>query len=210
MPTDTFYRLPQQKRDRLLAAIHGELSRVPVTELSVNRIVHEAGISRGSFYQYLRDRDDLVQYLLEYVDSCIHGFITAAAPACGGDPFELLRRFLSSIRAFGDDPVNRAFCTNLLAHLRANGGVQHCRSNAFSPEWIEGMFDRYFDRSRLNLAEPEDFKLMTELMQTVLQGAVAALFMPGADADALERAFDRKLLILQRGMLKKEAQADAC
>ena len=51
---------------------------------------------------------------------------------------------------------------------------------------------------------------MTELMQTVLQGAVAALFMPGADADALERAFDRKLLILQRGMLKKEAQADAC
>ena len=72
------------------------------------------------------------------------------------------------------------------------------------------MFDRYFDRNRLNLAEPEDFKLMTELMQTVLQGAVAALFMPGADADALERAFDRKLLILQRGMLKKEAQADAC
>ena len=56
MPTDTFYRLPQQKRDRLLAAIHGELSRVPVTELSVNRIVHEAGISRGSFYQYFRDR----------------------------------------------------------------------------------------------------------------------------------------------------------
>lgn len=44
---------------------------------------------------------------------------------------------------------------------------------------------------------------MVELLQTVLRSTIAQMFTPGADADAIERMFSRKLTILQRGMMKR-------
>ena len=185
MPTDTFYRLPAQKRERLLAAIFDELSRVPVTELSINRIVQGADISRGSFYQYFRDRDDLIQFLLDSVRNHIADFIGTTAPACHGDPFELLRRILRWIRERGATPGNRVFCANLLAHLSASGCLTHCPPPGISLQKMEEWFDRYFDRS-------------------LLRTAIAELFTPDTDPDAILRSFDRKLTILQRGMLHRK------
>lgn len=54
------------------------------------------------------------------------------------------------------------------------------------------------------------FLLMVELLQTVLRSTIAQMFTPGADADAIERMFSRKLTILQRGMMKKEGERHAC
>ena len=204
MPTDTFYRLPAQKRERLLAAIFDELSRVPVTELSINRIVQGAYISRGSFYQYFRDRDDLIQFLLDSVRSHIADFIGTTAPACHGDPFELLRRILRWIRERGATPGNRVFCANLLAHLSASGCPTHCPPPGISLQKMEEWFDRYFDRSALLLETEEDFPLMLEMLLSLLRTAIAELFTPDTDPDAILRSFDRKLTILQRGMLQRK------
>ena len=204
MPTDTFYRLPAQKRERLLAAIFDELSRVPVTELSINRIVQGAYISRGSFYQYFRDRDDLIQFLLDSVRSHIADFIGTTAPACHGDPFELLRRILRWIRERGATPGNRVFCANLLAHLSASGCLTHCPPPGISLQKMEEWFDRYFDRSALLLETEEDFPLMLEMLLSLLRTAIAELFTPDTDPDAILRSFDRKLTILQRGMLQRK------
>ena len=199
MPTDTFYRLPAEKRERLLAAIFDELSRVPVTELSINRIVQGADISRGSFYQYFRDRDDLIQFLLDSVRSHIADFISATAPACHGDPFELLRRILRWIRECGAASGSRIFCTNLLAHLSASGCLTHCHLPCASLQQMQEWFDRYFDRAALSLESEEDFPLMLEMLLSLLRTAIAELFTPDTDADAILRSFDRKLTILQRG-----------
>ena len=191
MPTDTFYRLPAEKRERLLAAIFDELSRVPVTELSINRIVQGADISRGSFYQYFRDRDDLIQFLLDSVRSHIADFISATAPACHGDPFELLRRILRWIRECGAASGSRIFCTNLLAHLSASGCLTHCHLPCASLQQMQEWFDRYFDRAALSLESEEDFPLMLEMLLSLLRTAIAELFTPDTDADAILRSFDR-------------------
>lgn len=65
MPTATFYRLPEEKRKRLIDACWGELTRVRFTDVSINRIITAAHIPRGSFYQYFGDKEDLIRYLLE-------------------------------------------------------------------------------------------------------------------------------------------------
>ena len=64
MPTSTFYRLPQEKRQKLIDAIHQELLRVPYEEISINKIIQNANISRGSFYQYFADKNDMMQTIL--------------------------------------------------------------------------------------------------------------------------------------------------
>ena len=65
MPTSTFFRLPEEKRARLIGASWNEVSQVRFSELSINRIISAAHIPRGSFYQYFEDKEDLIRYLLE-------------------------------------------------------------------------------------------------------------------------------------------------
>ena len=64
MPTSTFFRLPEEKRERLIDAAWAEFTGNSYTDASINRIIHRARIPRGSFYQYFQDKDDLFWYLL--------------------------------------------------------------------------------------------------------------------------------------------------
>lgn len=64
MPKLTFFNLPENKRKVLIDAAENEFARVPLYEASIANIVKSAGISRGSFYQYFENKDDLYFYLL--------------------------------------------------------------------------------------------------------------------------------------------------
>lgn len=64
MPTDTFYKLSQEKRSRVNSAAIREFCRVPFEKISIRNIVSDASIARGSFYQYFRDREDLLIHVL--------------------------------------------------------------------------------------------------------------------------------------------------
>ena len=61
----TFYRLPEEKRSRILASAHREFTQHIYEKTSINRILDDAKIPKGSFYQYFDDKSDLF-YL------CIH------------------------------------------------------------------------------------------------------------------------------------------
>ncbi len=64
MPKQTFYNLPEDKKQLLLEALEAEFSRVPFFEASISNIVKIADIPRGSFYQYFEDKEDAYFYLL--------------------------------------------------------------------------------------------------------------------------------------------------
>ena len=60
MPSKTFLNLDSGKKSKLLeAAMHEFSNRGLYTEVSINQIIMNAGISRGSFYTYFTDKDDL-------------------------------------------------------------------------------------------------------------------------------------------------------
>ncbi|MDR0488531.1 MAG: TetR/AcrR family transcriptional regulator [Propionibacteriaceae bacterium] len=65
MPTRTFFNLPQDKQDRVLTAAVNEFSQRNVEEANLSNIVRQAGIPRGSLYQYFTDKDDLYVYMFE-------------------------------------------------------------------------------------------------------------------------------------------------
>jgi hypothetical protein len=50
LPTQTFFNLPQEKKNKIMEAIKNEVARVPFEKVSTNKIVQDANISRGSFY----------------------------------------------------------------------------------------------------------------------------------------------------------------
>jgi len=67
MCTETFLRLPEEKKTRFLDAAWEEFVSTPLADASINQIVRRAGIPRGSFYQYFADKDALFAYLTEHV-----------------------------------------------------------------------------------------------------------------------------------------------
>jgi len=94
MPNATFFRLPQEKRDRLIHAATEEFTRVAYAEASINQIIQGANIPRGSFYQYFTDKEDLFFFL---IDTMRNGYIDTlffALQQAEGDVFDLpLRMF---------------------------------------------------------------------------------------------------------------------
>ncbi len=65
MPTDTFFNLPDDKRERFLTVAIDEFADNDYRNASVSRICREAGIAKGSFYQYFADKKALFMYLLD-------------------------------------------------------------------------------------------------------------------------------------------------
>ena len=59
MIKSTFYNLSDAKRERVIRAIMQEFAGNESEKVSINRIIKNADISRGSFYQYFDDKSDL-------------------------------------------------------------------------------------------------------------------------------------------------------
>lgn len=64
MPTETFFNLSEAKQKRIFEAAVKEFAARRYSEASINQIVKEAQISRGSFYQYFNGKEDLYLYVL--------------------------------------------------------------------------------------------------------------------------------------------------
>lgn len=65
MALEAFYNLKDKKKENILSAISTCLKKMSYDEISVNNIVVEADISRGSFYNYFVDKNDAVRCLIE-------------------------------------------------------------------------------------------------------------------------------------------------
>jgi AcrR family transcriptional regulator len=65
MPKQTFFNLPEDKRQQILDIAIDEFAEKDYRSVSITHIVDKAGIAKGSFYQYFEDKRDLFLHLLE-------------------------------------------------------------------------------------------------------------------------------------------------
>jgi len=65
MPKQTFFNLPDEKRNAILDLAIEEFAENDYKNASISRIVNRAGIAKGSFYQYFEDKKDLYLYLID-------------------------------------------------------------------------------------------------------------------------------------------------
>lgn len=65
MPKSTFYNLNDEKKGRIFDAALQEFSIRTFSQASLNQIIKNAGIPKGSFYQYFDNKEDLYLYMME-------------------------------------------------------------------------------------------------------------------------------------------------
>lgn len=65
MPSKTFMNLNEEKKNKLIMAAMKEFSTVEFPDVSINQIIMNAEIPRGSFYMYFDDKEDLFEFIIE-------------------------------------------------------------------------------------------------------------------------------------------------
>jgi AcrR family transcriptional regulator len=66
MPYPRFDRLAQEKRTRLLDVAAREFAICGLVDASINRILEQAGMSKGAAYYYFEDKNDLFLAVVQY------------------------------------------------------------------------------------------------------------------------------------------------
>ena len=200
MPTTTFFNLPPPKRERLLRAAVEEFAQKPFNEVSINRIIHVAGIPRGSFYQYFENKTDLFQHILEYFGKKLEKTILASLDACGGDllaaPLALFDQTIVCIRE------NRLEFQILIGIFRQNAGMDASQMWDFT-SMAQIILGRA-DMDRLNIAGQEK---RIALLDLLFSSTVQALMAASCGKLTLEESRERlanKIAIIRQGAETKE------
>ncbi len=101
LPTQTFFNLPEEKRRRILEAAFKEFAEYPFEQASISRIIEEAKIPRGSFYQYFENLKDLYKHTLGVAVDLKIKYFEDKVPDFQGEGFDffatLRRLFLVSL-----------------------------------------------------------------------------------------------------------------
>lgn len=92
MPTERFAQLSEHKRELILQAALEEFAAHPFSGSSTNRIVQQAGISKGSLFTYFTTKEDIYYHLL---DTITEELFSHLEPQLEGLPQELFERILA-------------------------------------------------------------------------------------------------------------------
>jgi AcrR family transcriptional regulator len=93
MPNQTFYNLPEEKKERITQAIIDECSTHTFEHINLSNIVRNSNIPRGSFYQYFKDKSDVFDFVYGYIGQVKMKFIGDLMHPSHDIPF--LKRFES-------------------------------------------------------------------------------------------------------------------
>jgi AcrR family transcriptional regulator len=85
MPHTTWFNLPVERRDRVLHAAMAEFGRNGYSGGSLNVIAREAGVSKGSLFQYFEDKFDFFAHVAEVASMRIYAAMEShlSGPAAG-------------------------------------------------------------------------------------------------------------------------------
>ena len=121
MPTETFFYLPKEKQKRILDAAAQEFSRVGLNEASIAKVIKEAAISRGSFYQYFTDKEDLYYFYFRTLRSDNHRYLIQAIAEREGDLFAGMEDYFFRLIPEIFTGENQQFYRHLFMNMDAHG-----------------------------------------------------------------------------------------
>lgn len=67
MPKSTFFNLSDEKKKRIIDSAVTEFAKDHYRKVTIDSIVQGAGIPKGSFYQYFKNKDDLYKYIFAHI-----------------------------------------------------------------------------------------------------------------------------------------------
>ena len=204
MPKQTFIKLPIDKKETLIHAAKKEFSRVPLFEASIANIVKEAGIPRGSFYQYFEDKEDLYYFLLDEYSQLLNKRFVSILKKQNGDlmetfieSFEMMLINLQSIES-------RQFFRNAFLNMNYKS------ENTLTPEVNQEQLNTRLaevvalvDQDKLNITNEMELIHVLKIMKAITFQNLIQVFAKDLSIDDSLRNYTLEVNLLKRGLSKK-------
>lgn len=203
MPSDTFFRLPEEKRQRLMDAAWEEFTTVRFSDASINKIIRTANIPRGSFYQYFTDKDDLFAYLVRPLQNHFFDLAREEVLAAGGSmqiaPLTIYDRFFNSGEELSHD-LNR--CIQI---IRCNPESEF-HTLFCGPDSMLRSFTALVDVSLLSRRDPEFLQEVFHLFVFTIASAIIDTLNHPDQRETIRKQLALRVDILLRGCMSPAPQ----
>lgn len=184
MPTSTWENLDPVRRERVLLAAMTEFGRHGYSAGSLNVIARDAGVAKGSLFQYFTDKLDFFAHVTEYTSERVRSHMAPwlAGPPAGRDFVEF---FLDAVDAwidyFGDHPLERAVtaATNLEIDPEVRVAVRAPAHRMYA-EGIRPLLEAARDSGELRA--DADLDAVLELLLVFLPHLALSPYEPGLSA----------------------------
>lgn len=100
MPNKTFEALSAEKKEAVIQAALKEFTTHDYVSASLNNIIHDIGIAKGSFYRYFDNKKELYDYLISYGLEKKAGYAYAQMEKPADDIYTSILNTLSSFMSF--------------------------------------------------------------------------------------------------------------
>ncbi|HLS09344.1 TetR family transcriptional regulator [Lentibacillus sp.] len=202
MPKQTFYNLPEEKKQTLIRAVEKEFSRVPLHDASITNIVKEADIPRGSFYQYFDDKEDAFFFLLDDLAEKRKEVFIRLLEKHHGDLIDAVRAFFQTAIT---EVENLNFMKNTFLNMTYK--IEDSFLKAFSDRQNSEQFrevSSLIDKRKLNLAgDKELFHVMQILTSVIVRNLVEKFARNLSDEEAMNH-FTIQMKLLKTGLYQTE------
>lgn len=203
MPTETFYNLPMEKKERIRQAIAYEITEKGFANASINQIIQKANISRGSFYQYFLNKEDMTRYIISELTKNMQEFLHQAIVKNQGEIFKSFEDMLLSIvnfvnadsklsafhrSIFADHVLNNQFCSKEGKEIVLQ--ILFKELEPYKEKWAKG-------KSRKEIC------LLLDMILDISGRTVLDTFLEGekADFELIKAEYCWKLGILREGFV---------
>lgn len=178
----TFRHLPLDKQERVLDAALAEFADRGYHQASLNRLVAQAGIAKGSLYQYFPNKEGIFQYIFQFALAMVRRTLTTVKDETLEENFftRLEKSLLAGVRFLREHP--RIFSLYLKIQFDKNVPFRDEFLTAVrrhAAEYFGSLVRRARDRGELRPGVPDGAALF--LLDALFDRFLQAVAIPSLD-----------------------------
>lgn len=206
IPTQTFYNLSSEKKERIIEAAIEEFSRYYFQEAKISRIIKKAQIPRGSFYQYFSDKFDLYRFLFDYIAKKKGGYMDAALQSINEIKSTTMIRemYTAGIQFAKDYPLLAIMGSKFFRETREFKEKILGKYEKEQLRFLEELLEQ--GKMRKEIKEEVDTKVAAYILANMLQAVVDYVCKESKDDDVFKedgdllRMIEKVLFIFEHGI----------
>lgn len=211
MPTERFNKLPEEKKKAIRDAAMEECIRVPFEKVSINKIIQNAGISRGSFYTYFEDKRDVVRYIFSDTADKLKDFWTTSVVSNGGDLWSASEELLDQAITFAQKGKTFQMLQSFVLYQdfdkifsEVHGGNHMGEKNGRKKgnEILAALYE-VTDRANFQKTDMKSFALLVSMIMACVMESIGWYNRHMESEENIKKIFREKLEILQHGICKQ-------
>lgn len=203
MPSETFNHLPLEKKQMIINAAKKEFSSVSYHEASINKIIKGASISRGSFYMYFKDKEDLYVTITKHECEEMIQKMVCKLNENKGDLFVTYKTIYTNLLEKVTNQESSSLQQNVLLNMNFKSDQLTFENMIKDHQKDVEEFLNAVDTSRLLLETKEELFDVVDMLNLLLIHSLVLIVKEKGNPTKVRMRYERQLDIIKQGVERK-------